>query len=733
VIQPANSEVAPQVTVEEAAPTVATVVSTSETETVATQPIVASSSSEISTFSTPVEVPQVIETVTPGGDDSSYQIPITVPVIFNGVTYTNIYATTNSVITFGQPDGTFHTYPSTPSISIESRDWWALPSHNQDMHFIIRTSDGGFQVDGSYRPYGRLDGETTQIVITAQILTDGTVSYTYSVDGPLWGDERTGARLQNGTVVSLEEAGVTQVEAPVVLAPDVISPEELAAQAAAAEAARLAAEAEAARIAAEQAAAAEAARLAAEAEAARIAAEQAAAQAAAEEAARIEAERVAAEAAAAEAARIEAERLEAERLAREAAEAAARIPQVPEGASTMSEGQSVEIIAPEGKRILSIVGYYGHPSDSRYGAEVSSTLSALAAGLTSVTINATNDAFANDPAPGVPKILIYLVTYEDVPVVAPPVVNPPVEPPTLPVEPPAPVEPTPPAPVEPTPQEPTTPVEPTQPEEPIEPTPTEPETPVEPEPEAPVEPEPPVEPEAPEPEQPVEPEPEVPTEPEPVEPEAPEEPTTEPEEPLTPEPTPESVIEDALADGKLSDAEKEQIVDSILEDLKPGESVNAEQLLEAGLTFEDLPPETPVDVRTDANGNPVTITAEVAAALVLLENPAELLGEIFSDPGQVLLALGSIGADMSEEERETAQETVVATVIAAGAAIQAAAGAAVAAAGSSGGSAPSGGGSSPSGGGGGAPAGKEGGTRKPKTTRKIKTTSKKPTTPRKAK
>jgi hypothetical protein len=250
--------------------------------------------------------PPVVETVTPGGDDSSYQIPITVPVLFNGVSYTNIYATTNSVITFGQPDGTYWAYPNTPSISIESKDWWALPQQMPDTHFIIRTSDGGFQVDGIYRPYGSFTGETTQIVITAQILTDGTVSYTYSVDGPLYGGERTGARLQDGTIVTLEQAGVTQVQAPVVLAPDAISQEELAAQQAAAEAARLAAEqaaAEAARIAAEEAAAAEAARIAAEqaaaAEAARIAAEQAAAA----EAARIAAE----QAAAAEAARIAAE------------------------------------------------------------------------------------------------------------------------------------------------------------------------------------------------------------------------------------------------------------------------------------------------------------------------------------------------------------------------------------------------------------------------------------------
>jgi hypothetical protein len=32
-------------------------------------------------------------------------------------------------------------------------------------------------------------------------------------------------------------------------------------------------------------------------------------------------------------------------------------------------------------------------------------------------------------------------------------------------------------------------------------------------------------------------------------------------------------------------------------------------------------PETPVEVRQDENGNEVIITADVAAALVLLENP----------------------------------------------------------------------------------------------------------------
>ena len=168
--------------------------------------------------------PVVNTIVTPGGDDVSYQIPLTVTVVYDGTTYQNVYATTNSVITFGNPDGTYWDYPVTPSISIESRDWWALPQQMPDTHFIINVSDGGFQVDGAYRPYGMMTGDITSIIITAQIQTDGTVAYSYATNGPLQGNERTGARLTDGTIVSLEEAGVTQVEVPPVLEPEPVPP-----------------------------------------------------------------------------------------------------------------------------------------------------------------------------------------------------------------------------------------------------------------------------------------------------------------------------------------------------------------------------------------------------------------------------------------------------------------------------------------------------------------------------
>jgi hypothetical protein len=411
--------------------------------------------------------PAITTIVTPGGDDVSYQIPLTVSVVYDGVTYENVYATTNSVITFGRPDGTYWTYPSTPSVSIESKDWWVLPQQMPDTHFIINVSEGGFQVDGNYRPYGTFTGDTTSIIITAQIQTDGTVAYSYAVDGPLSGNERTGAVLTDGTVVPLEQVNIIQVEEAPVLEPIPVSP-------------------------------------------------------------------------------------------------------TPEP----------EVVPVEPEPVL--------------------------------------------PEP------------EVVPVPEPEPVLPP-QPEPQPVYPILPVEP------EPVPEE-------VVPEELPEELPVE-ETPL------------------------PTPEPEPEPEPEPLEPEVPEEVL-----PVEPEPVDES-HEEIITDE--STPEEIAIAVEALIAAADGEAVTTEDMEEAGLTYEDLPPETPVEVRTDANGNEVVITAQVAAALEVLASPAEFIGAVFEDPAQALLALASIGADMSEEERKESTETVLAAVIVGQIATQsavAAAGAAAAAA-----------------------------------------------------
>jgi hypothetical protein len=129
-----------------------------------------------------------------------------------------------------------------------------------------------------------------------------------------------------------------------------------------------------------------------------------------------------------------------------------------------------------------------------------------------------------------------------------------------------------------------------------------------------------------------------------------------------------------------STPEEREVVAEALIEAAQGEPVTAQAIQDAGLTYEDLPPQTPVEIRQDENGNEVVITAEVAAALVVLESPAALVEAIFTDPAQALLAIASIGADMSDEEREESEKIIVASVIAGQAAVTAAAGAAGAAA-----------------------------------------------------
>jgi hypothetical protein len=126
-----------------------------------------------------------------------------------------------------------------------------------------------------------------------------------------------------------------------------------------------------------------------------------------------------------------------------------------------------------------------------------------------------------------------------------------------------------------------------------------------------------------------------------------------------------------VADENATEEEKAVVAEAIIE-AAGGEPVTAAAIANAGLTYADLPAQTPVEVRQDEDGNEVVITAEVAAALVILENPAELISAIFTDPGQALLAIASIGADMSVEEREESEKIIIASVIAGQAAVTAA-------------------------------------------------------------
>ena len=130
-------------------------------------------------------------------------------------------------------------------------------------------------------------------------------------------------------------------------------------------------------------------------------------------------------------------------------------------------------------------------------------------------------------------------------------------------------------------------------------------------------------------------------------------------------------------DGIFTLAEKDLVADVLVSSAE-GAPVTAANIESAGLEYRDLPPTIPVEVREDANGNPVVIQAEVASALLVLESPAALANAIATcfNPDEAIeglteeqkcelgKALLSMGADMSVPEREKAEDIVVVTIIA---------------------------------------------------------------------
>jgi len=119
-----------------------------------------------------------------------------------------------------------------------------------------------------------------------------------------------------------------------------------------------------------------------------------------------------------------------------------------------------------------------------------------------------------------------------------------------------------------------------------------------------------------------------------------------------------SGLSDSLTeDGVLTEDERELLVEVILEQAD-GNAISTELIDELGLDYEDLPDDQPVML-----DNGVVLFAEVADALEIFENPSEILGAVFTDPGKALTAVANIGADMTPEQREESQTVVVASII----------------------------------------------------------------------
>ena len=318
---------------------------------------------------------------------------------------------------------------------------------------------------------------------------------------------------------------------------------------------------------------------------------------------------------------------------------------------SFSEGEQVSIGTPDGYVFDAPRAWYGSPTDTTCGADVSSQVSTIILGRSTASFIADNSLF-DDTCPGVVKVLRLRT-----PIMATPIVVPIVDPTPTPTPQPSP-EPT----IEPTPTPTETPViiEPTPPA----PQPTE-EPVVEPTPTPTVDPEPtptPTEEPTPTPTQSQEPTPE-PTE-DVVEP------LPEPEPSATPEvqPEPELSVEEAVAEiAILAEIEPEKLTDT-----------QAAELKDAAITVLD----------TAVQGSAEYNQALEALAIVAQADDPELPAELAAIPGaaavlDALNALGNIGADMSPKQREESEKVVVSAIVVGQVAQMATAAAASAAAASS--------------------------------------------------
>jgi hypothetical protein len=116
---------------------------------------------------------------------------------------------------------------------------------------------------------------------------------------------------------------------------------------------------------------------------------------------------------------------------------------------------------------------------------------------------------------------------------------------------------------------------------------------------------------------------------------------------------------------EISNEQLEDITELLLENYEVNEVMPVAELLD------NLSDEQVLELLEQLDENQiieyregVELEAGVAVVFEQLSDPAALVGELFSDPGQTLEALGQLGADMTEEEREDSQDVVVAAVVA---------------------------------------------------------------------
>lgn len=138
----------------------------------------------------------------PSADDSSFRLDLPFSLKLGEHSYSDVFASTNGVLSFGTSDATYWAYPNTPSISVAGWDWvtWG------DGAFLrYGTTESTLCVDWSVRPFPDSVGSLTHITLKVALNSDGTWDGEITSSGWLPPELRRGIRFQpNEDVVPIE-------------------------------------------------------------------------------------------------------------------------------------------------------------------------------------------------------------------------------------------------------------------------------------------------------------------------------------------------------------------------------------------------------------------------------------------------------------------------------------------------------------------------------------------------
>jgi hypothetical protein len=144
-----------------------------------------------------------------------------------------------------------------------------------------------------------------------------------------------------------------------------------------------------------------------------------------------------------------------------------------------------------------------------------------------------------------------------------------------------------------------------------------------------------------------------------------------PTPPVVPVVVPEPVEEPVVVPEEEEPLPEPEVTEEVAPEEAPEPITEPEEETEEEVIPEPEPEAEVEETVTLDNG--VVLTQEQAVAIALLQDPAALLQELFTDPAAALAALSQVGADMSPEVREESEKVIISAVIAGNIATQAAA------------------------------------------------------------